>query len=84
MAAVRCGRDATGLEKVQRAYGISMEEKQSMTEKWSEISRESRITEFEKQIDEMFDSNSAEEEEKQQILEVIQEWETEYKKNCGL
>lgn len=84
MAAFRCGRDATGLEKVQRAYGISMEEIQSMTEKWSEISRESRITEFEKQIDEMFDSNSADEEEKQQILEVIQEWETEYKKNCGL
>lgn len=84
MAAFRCGRDVFGLEKVQKAYGISLEEMQQITENWSEISRGDKVTEFEQQIDELFERHIGEEEGKQQILEILQNWETEYKKNCGM
>ncbi len=84
MAAFRCGNDIDGLEKMQKAYGISMEELHEITEGWTQISRSTEITEFEQQIDMLFEGNSDSEEEKQQILEILENWKTEYKKNCGM
>lgn len=84
MAALHCGKAADDLEEVQKAYGISLEEMQMIAEGWSEVSRGNKVIEFEQKIDELFESCFNEDEGKQKILEIIQNWETEYKKNCGM
>ena len=77
MAAFRCGKDIDGLEKVQKAYGISMEEFHEVTDGWAKISRGADITEFEQQIDALFEIDFDSGRQKQQILNLIENWKSE-------
>lgn len=81
LASCKCGKNIDELEKIQRAYGISDEERDEAAQSWRELSRSEEIVAFEQKIDEIFDEMDGAIEENPEMVQIIEEMKQEYRKN---
>lgn len=82
MAACRYLGDEVQLQELTRKYGVDEQEVAVLSENWRTVSRCEHIVDIETQIDAVFETESASLEQNAALMQMLQEWKTEYQKNC--
>ena len=69
-------------KQIKEQYGVSDSTYTELFEKWKEILKSDEVLEFNEQLEVFLENNGQSLLENQRLLQLLTDWQTEYKKNC--
>lgn len=84
LAALRCDKDEEGFLQLAEKYFIPQDMMESIKEEVSVLSQQTKIKEFDRQLDEWFLQAESEEDIKRNTKDILDKWKQEYNRLCKI